>query len=97
MTNGSPGSGATNVLSPEATVVPLVGTDAGADGRAGAFVRAFILRGAKDVKRKLVVERHVIELPGGLIVIVAPVVAAVDGNHSAAVVADQQNLGIARD
>jgi hypothetical protein len=76
--------------------VPLIRADARADRRADTLVRAFVLRGAENMKRKLVVELHVIELARRLIAIVAPVVTPVDRNRSAAIVSNQQNLWLVR-
>ncbi len=56
-----------NVLSPSATGVPIARRNRAADGRAGIFPRAFVLRRAVDVERKLVVERDVVDLSGRLI------------------------------
>src|SRR6185312_11448720 len=58
------------------------------------FERAFVLLRTIDVERELVIERNMIELAGRLIVLGAPRLAAVGRDGRAAVIADQENLGV---
>jgi hypothetical protein len=64
--------------------------------RAGPFKRTFVLLRAIDVKGKLVVNVHVIELAGRLIVLRAPGLSGIHRNGGAAVVAFEQNLRVVR-
>ncbi len=77
-------------------LAPISQRNAAARNRARPLVRAFVLLRAVNVERKLVVERDVIELTRRLIVFRTPTVAAVGGHHGAAVVALEQDFGIAR-
>src|SRR5215469_9157400 len=69
----------------ECDFVPVAAANA-ADRGARAFEGTFVLRRAKDVERKLIVEGDVIILSGRLIVDGAPVIAVVHGDGRAAVV-----------
>ena len=76
--------------------IPVLAADDPRIGAARDRDREVVLLGAVDAIGPVIVDRHVIELCGRLILLLGPGPAAIDGDGCAAVVAVDQSLRIAR-
>src|SRR6266581_3938610 len=76
--------------------LPVRAVDVSAVAGSGNTNGGIVLLRAIDAVRKIVVRGHMIELRGGLIPLRGPILAAIDGNGCAAVIAVDKAIGIVR-